>query len=165
MAIMGGSNKVIIDRKEGGCFVLITNLKNNENGEAYSAKDLLSLCKDQQGIEQNFGFLKDPAIVDSIFLKMPERIEVLGMILLIALRIWRLMERSMRRHLKATGKTVNGWNKRRTDQSTSYMMTTKIHTVLVVKVGNTRKLARPLTPVHIEYLEALGVGPGIFTMT
>ena len=152
-------------RKEGGCFVLVTNLKHDENGEAYSAKALLSLYKDQHGIEQNFGFLKDPAIVDSIFLKKPERIEVLGMILLIALLIWRLMERSMRRHLKATGNTVNGWNKRRTDQPTSYMMTTKFNTVLVVKVGNIRKLARPLTPVHNEYLEALGVVPDIFTKT
>ena len=133
-------------RKEGGCFVLITNLKYEEEGETYSAKALLSLYKDQHGIEQNFGFLKDSAIVDNIFLKKPERIEVLGLILLTALLIWRLMERNMRRHLKSTGKTVNGWKKRRTNQPTSYMMTTKFHTILVIKTGNVRKLARPLTP-------------------
>ena len=152
-------------RKEGGCFVLVTNLKHDGVEETYSARDLLSLYKDQHGIEQNFGFLKDPAIVDSIFLKKPERIEVLGLILLIALLIWRLMERSMRRNLETTGKTVNGWMKRRTDLPTSYMMTTKFSAILVIKSGSARKLARPLTPVQKEYLEALGIGPEIFTKT
>ena len=45
--------------------------------------------------QKNFSFLKDPVIVNSIFLKKAERIEVLGLVLLISLLIWRLMECSM----------------------------------------------------------------------
>ena len=41
---------------------------------------LLELYKNQSGIEQNFRFLKDPVIVNSIFLKKPSRIEVLGLV-------------------------------------------------------------------------------------
>ena len=39
---------------------------------------------EQYGIENNFSFLKDDQIVNAIFLKRPERIEALGLILLIA---------------------------------------------------------------------------------
>ena len=50
-------------------------------------KKIIKAYKDQYGIEQNFGFLKDPVIVNSIFLKKPERIEILGLVLLISLLI------------------------------------------------------------------------------
>ncbi len=83
--------------------MLICNLTEDQEIENWPAEKLLSLCKDQNGIEKNFGFLKDPVIVNSIFLKKPHRIEVLGLILLISLLIWRLMERSMRRYVKASG--------------------------------------------------------------
>ena len=42
------------------------------------------------------------------------------------------------------------------------MMLTKFHTVLVIKSGNYRQLAKPLKPVHLEYLRALDVKPGVF---
>jgi transposase len=53
----------------------------------WNARDLLGLYKNQSGIEQNFGFLKNPVIINSVFLKKNSRIEVLGMILLISLLI------------------------------------------------------------------------------
>ena len=46
---------------------------------AHTARDGLRAYKEQHGIEQNFGFLKDPLIVNSLFLKKPERIEALGL--------------------------------------------------------------------------------------
>ncbi len=54
-------------RKEAGCFVLLTNVR-EEGEDGYKAKDILKAYKDQHGIERNFGFLKDPVIVNSIFL-------------------------------------------------------------------------------------------------
>lgn len=65
-------------RKETGCFVLITNVSiGGQNG--YSSYDILRAYKDQYGIEQNFGFLKNTPIVNSIFLKKASRIEVLAL--------------------------------------------------------------------------------------
>src|SRR5262247_3770801 len=64
--------------QETGCFVLLTNVPTA--GEmAHRAEDVLRAYKEQHGIEQNFGFLKDPLIVNSLFLKKPERIEALGL--------------------------------------------------------------------------------------
>jgi len=35
----------------------------------YCAMDILKIYKEQHGIEKNFGFLKDPLIVNDLFLK------------------------------------------------------------------------------------------------
>src|SRR5262245_64029934 len=77
-------------RQEAGCFVLLTNVPTT--GEmAHRAGEVLRAYKEQHGVEQNFAFLKDPVIVNSLFLKKPERIEALGLVLLIVLVVWRLV--------------------------------------------------------------------------
>ena len=163
MKISEDSDKIRRLREVAGCFVLITNLTGEENAENWPAPELLRLYKDQDGIEKNFGFLKDPAIVNSIFLKKPERIEVLGLVLLIALLIWRLMERSLRLHVENTGELLPGWKKRMTNKPTSFMMSTKFVNIIVITVGKQRKLAKPLDAVQLMYLNALKVNPDIFT--
>jgi hypothetical protein len=86
-----------MDRREAetGCFLMLTNVP-AEGEDACSGEAILCACKDQHGVERNFSFLKEPLIVNDLFLKKPERIEVLGMVLLIVLLIWNLMERNMR---------------------------------------------------------------------
>ena len=81
--------------------------------------------------------------MNSVFLKKNSRIEVLGMVLLISLLIWRLIERSMQLYIEQEQTTITGWVKRRTKRPTSFMMTTKFHTVIVIKKGKRRQLARP----------------------
>jgi hypothetical protein len=139
---------------EAGCFVLLSNLTDPNDYDLWSAKALLTLYKDQGGIEQNFSFLKDPVIVNSIFLKKPHRIEVLGLVLLIAILIWRLMEKCMRKYIETTGNQVTGWKKKPTKRPTSFMMTTKFLTILVARLGDRRQLARPLRPEQKEFLQA-----------
>src|SRR5262249_2631012 len=70
--------------QEAGCFVLLTNVPTQ--GElGHSAREVLRAYKEQHGVEQNFAFLKDPVIVNSLFLKKPARIEALGLVLWLAL--------------------------------------------------------------------------------
>ena len=156
------ANAVYPLRLEAGCFVLICNLSGNQELSQWPAKSLLKLYKNQSGIEQNFGFLKDPVIINSIFLKKPTRIEVLGLVLLIALLIWRLMERSMRHYVENTGIEITGWKNRPTKRPTSFMMATKFLSILVAKSGSQRQLVKPLRPVQQEYLRALDVSPEAF---
>jgi transposase len=150
-------------RLQAGCFVLISNLSSPQDRANFDACELLRLYKDQDGIERNFSFLKDPVIVNSIFLKKNHRIEVLGLVLLISLLIWRLIEHSMRRYIAETGNTITGWKDKPTTRPTSFMLTTKFLSVLVLKVEDQRRLARPLRPVQLEYLSALGIDPDAFT--
>ncbi|MFC1836030.1 hypothetical protein ACFL2Q_15140, partial [Thermodesulfobacteriota bacterium] len=48
------------------------------------------------------------AMVNALFLKTPARLEALGLILVISLLVWRLMERTMRVSLKETDSKVTG---------------------------------------------------------
>jgi len=149
-------------RLEAGCFVLLSNLSGKQERVQWPIVTLLELYKNQSGIEQNFGFLKDPVIVNSIFLKKPNRIEVLGLVLLITLLIWRLMERSMRQHLEKTESEITGWKNRPTKRPTSFMMTTKFLSILVARSGKRRQIGKPFKPVQLEFLQAMDVSPEVF---
>ena len=147
-------------KKETGCFVLITNVP-KENG--YSSYDILRAYKDQYGIEQNFGFLKNTPIVNSIFLKKAERIEVLAFILLLSLLVWRLIEYNMRRYAQENEKDLPGWKKRRTDKPTTFMLMTRFQYMMILMIDHSRRLNWPLTQIQREYLTALTLSPKIFT--
>lgn len=149
-------------RLEAGCFVLITNVPAQDDEQEWPGVELLRLYKEQDGIEKNFGFLKDPAIVNAIFLKKPKRVEALGLILLLSLLLWRLIERNLKLHVKKTGKQLPGWKKKLTNSPTAFMMTTKFLSILVITVGRQRKLAKPLNDTQVQYLRALGVSQECF---
>jgi hypothetical protein len=71
------TERISCTEEEAGCFVLLTNVP-MAGPLAHSARDLLTVDKEQHGTEQHYGFLKDPVSVNSLFLKKPERIEALG---------------------------------------------------------------------------------------
>jgi transposase len=149
-------------RKEAGCFVLISNEPEQTAG-GLGSKELLRAYHDQHSVEQNFGFLKDPVFVNALFLKSPRRIEALGLILVLALMVWRLMERTMRVSLKESDSKVEGWDNRQTSRPTSFMMTTKFVSVIVIRTAERRFLAEPLDPVQERYLNILGLSEAVFT--
>jgi transposase len=150
-------------RAEAGCFVLLTNTP-TASVLAPRGADVRKVYKEQHGVEQNYGFLKDAVIVNSLFLKKPERIEALGLVLLLALLIWRLMERSMRDYVNTTSTTLTGWDKKETERPTALMMMTKFAGVIVLKMDQQRQLARPLSGVQQQYLTALGISAACFTL-
>ena len=149
-------------RVQAGCFVLLSNVPTDGDLGA-SAEQLLRSYKEQHGIEKNFGFLKDDVIVNALFLKTPARLEALGLILLIALLIWRLMEYAMRRHLNDTHTQLPGWDNKPTARPTAYMVAIKFKGLLILKHGTQRTLARPLSNAQRAFLFALGLDEHIFT--
>ena len=148
-------------RQQAGCFVMLTNVP-KDGEEGYDSKEILKAYKDQYGIEQNFGFLKDPVIVNSIFLKRPERIEVLGLVLLLSLLIWRLIEREMRQYVESEKRDLPGWKKRRTTRPTTFMLMTNFQRIMIIKIGDNRQLNKPFTEKQMEYLVSLKVDPDAF---
>lgn len=146
-------------KREAGCFVLLTNIPKS----SMSSYDILSTYKAQDMVERNFGFLKDQAIVNSLFLKTPARIEVLGLILVLSLMVWRLMERSMRLSLKSNGSTVQGWDKKPTSSPTSLMIASFFKSMVVIRIHDRRFLANGLSPTQTEYLKILNVSPMAFS--
>jgi len=152
-----------VERKkdEAGCFVLLTNVP-QEGDLAHNSEEILRVYKDQHGVERNFAFLKDPLIVNDLFLKKASRIEVLGMILIITLLVWNLIERSLREYIKETGESITGWDNKQTYRPTTFMMTTKFFGVQVIKLEKLRILSGQLTKVQLEYLKAMGLPVSVF---
>ena len=150
--------KVALLQQEAGCFVLLT----SRPAEALNAAEILKLYKDQHYIEQNFAFLKDPVIINEIFLKKPERIEALGLIFVLALMIWRLIERTMRQTLQENQDKVPGWDRKPTDKPTAFMMSTKFSSMGILKIGGIRRFNHPINDTQLKYLEILGLTMDIF---
>jgi transposase len=143
-------------RQAAGCFVLLTNVP-TEGEMAHAPGEVLAAYKEQYGIERNFAFLKDPLIVNDLFLKRPERIEALGFILLASLLTWNLMEHVMRKHLRRTGATISGWDRKPTSTPTSFMMSTKFKGLLVARIGGQWHFTAPLSGEQLHYVRALGL--------
>jgi transposase len=148
--------------QEARCFVLLTNVP-TEGEMAHHAAEVLAAYKEQHGMEQNYGFLKDPQIVNALFLEKPERIEALGFVLLLALLIWRLIERSLRQHVESTQSKLSGWDHKETERPTAFMMMTKFASVIVVKVGAQRQVVKGFSPAQQHYLLALGLSAACYT--
>jgi hypothetical protein len=93
--------------EEAGCFVLRTTVPTTGD-LAHSARAILTVYKAQHGTEQNDGCLQAPGMVHSLFLKKPERLEALGLIFLLALLLWGVMERAMRTYVDTTSTRLPG---------------------------------------------------------
>lgn len=86
------------ERKRDGIFVLATN---ELNDEMLKPQEILNEYKNQQKVERGFRFLKDPKFhADSIFLKKPERIASLLMIMTLSLLIYSALEYKVRENMK-----------------------------------------------------------------
>jgi transposase len=80
---------------------------------------MLSEYKAQQSCERGFAFLKDPLFfADSIFLKSPERIESLGMIMGLCLLVYTLAQRQIRAALKESKSKIKNQLGKPTDRPT-----------------------------------------------
>jgi len=97
-------NAIDIETKSAGRFIIATNvLESKELGNDQMIREY----KAQQSCERGFGFLKDPLFfTDSIFIKSPERIEALAMIMGLCLLVYTLAQRQIRAALSASQSTV-----------------------------------------------------------
>jgi len=150
------------ERCLAGCFVLLSNVP-LDGDDGMDGRKLLQTYKGQYGVESDFAFLKEPLIVNDIFLKKPSRIDALGMILIVALIVWRLMQRSMRAYLQNTNGELIGWDNKSTTKPTSFMMTTAIVGIIVAFVADRRVILKAPAPRPAAYLAAMGLGPAVFT--
>ncbi|MDA3821036.1 MAG: IS1634 family transposase [Bacteroidales bacterium] len=152
-------------RDRSGCFVLLSNVP-SFGEDSLDAKALLLTYKGQYGIESNFVFLKDPLVVNDLFLKTQSRIDALGMILVVALLIWRLMERQMRLYLNNESKVLPGWDNKPTDRPTSFMMSTVFSGILIARMKKGESfLLNPLSDRQMQFLTALGLDEQVFLAT
>jgi len=68
----------------------------------------------------------------------------------------------MRSYIKENNIKITGWDKKPTDRSTTFMITTKFCSVHTLKKGNIRWLSRKISDVQRQYLDALCLFEEIF---
>src|SRR5262249_58586545 len=84
-----------------------------------SAQELIQTYKAQPRVERGFAFLKDPLfLASSVFVKKPERIVALSLIMVLCLLVYRLAEYRLRDQLAATGQTIPSQVNKPTDRPT-----------------------------------------------
>jgi len=107
---------VATHQQRAGRFILATNVL---EAEQLSQSQALTEYKGQQGTERGFRFLKDPMFfASSVFLKSPERIMALAMIMGLCLLVYNLGQRQLRQTLQQSNQTLPNQLGKATQQPT-----------------------------------------------
>jgi transposase len=118
--------------KASGRFILATNVL---EASQLNPDEMIVKYQEQQSAERGFWFLKDPLFfTDSVFLKSPERIEALILVMGLCLLIYTLGQRLLRQNLQLTNKTVKNQLGQATNRPTLrwiFQSFQSIHTVCI----------------------------------
>lgn len=106
-------DKLLFAEEEAACYILATNTKE------MSATEVVRAYSQQSNVERGFRFLKDPQFfTSSMFLKKPERIQGLLLVMTLALLVYSLAERKLRASLKENKETLPNQIKQQTSTPT-----------------------------------------------
>uniref|UniRef100_Q466N1 Mobile element protein n=1 Tax=Methanosarcina barkeri (strain Fusaro / DSM 804) TaxID=269797 RepID=Q466N1_METBF len=108
------NEEVILNEKEHqGRFVIASNDLNLD------AKKMLDYYKNQSKVEKGFRFIKDKSFrVSEVYLKKPQRIEALSVVMVLTLMVYSVAEWKLRERLKETGETILDQVKKQTQKPT-----------------------------------------------
>jgi transposase len=138
---------------EKGFFILAT----NDLDESFSNKDILSTYKSQQSVERGFRFLKSPEFMTSSFyLKKPERIEALLMIMTLCLLIYSALEYKIRKNLKECAENFKDQKNKDTKRPTARWVFFCFYGISIVSISGCERVITNLLPRHSIILKILG---------
>lgn len=132
-------SKISTEVLSAGRFIIATNVLDSSE---ISHDLMLSEYKAQQSCERGFAFLKDPLFfADSIFLKSPERIESLGMIMGLCLLVYTLAQRQIRATLRESQSTIKNQLGKRTDRPTLRWIFQCFQSIHLVEFNNEKHVS------------------------
>lgn len=119
-------------------FILATNQLDNKQ---WPAQKLLQEYKQQQKVERGFRFLKDPLFfTSSVFVKKPERVEALALIMALTLLVYTLAERKIRQALEQGQQRVLDQRKRPTAKPTFRWIMQKFQGIHLVVLNGLKQI-------------------------
>jgi transposase len=139
-----------------GCFVLGTNIEAND----LSDEEVIAAYKAQSQVEGGFRFLKDPLFfVSSLFVKKPTRIQGLLMVMTLALLVYSVAQRRLRRELTRQKESLPNQIHQPTQRPTLrwvFQLLEGIHRVRVIVQDQVHDLIEGLNEVQIKILRLFG---------
>jgi transposase len=144
--------------KSKGKFILATNVA---DAEQLPAETMLAAYKAQSvSVERGFRFLKDPLFfADSLFLKRPERLMALLMVMGVALLVYALAEHTVRTELKRRGENLPDQRGQPTQQPTMrriFQLFEGIDVLWLRQPLSVQRLVLNLKPIHRQILNLFG---------
>ena len=155
-----GSVASIIDEREyrlrkKSCFILATNQL--DETQLTEEEIMRRYKKDQQKVERGFRFLKDPQFLAStLFLKKPERIMALLMIMTLSLLIYATLEHRIRTALKENNETFPNQKNKPIKNPTARWIFQSFSGIHVLTVNQNQVLVLNLKEKHLLILRFLG---------
>src|SRR4030095_4076691 len=144
------------DKQVKACYVLGTNIDARE----VSDTEVIAAYKGQAHVEGGFRFLKDPLFfVSSLFVKKPNRIEGLLMVMTLALLVYSVAQRRLRKQLATHHETVPNQINQPTPSPTLrwvFQLLEGIHRVRMTVQGQVHDLIEGLNDVQIKILRLFG---------
>jgi transposase len=112
------------------------------------------------GVERGFRFLKDPLfLASSVFVKKPQRIIALSLVMVLCLLVYRLAEYRLRTRLAETGQTIPDQRHQPSARPTMrwvFQCFEGVELLHVQTASTSRTLVLRLQPVHRLILALLG---------
>ena len=145
--------------KHKGKFILATN---QVDTQALSTQTIVSVYKEQGvSVERGFRFLKDPMFfADSLFLKRPQRLMALLMVMGLSLLIYALAERKLRQALKHQSQSIPNQLGKPTRLPTMrriFQVFEGIDVLLIIEAGKIlQRRILNLLPIHSQIIDLLG---------
>ena len=150
------TTKVSHKQHQEACYVLGTSIPDSQ----LSDLEVIDGYKGQGAVERGFRFLKSPVFfVSSLYVKKPSRIEGLLMVMTLALLIYSIAQRRMRRQLESTGETVPNQINQPTSRPTLrwiFQMLEGIHRVLLSVGEQVTCVMDGLTDLRMKILQLFG---------
>lgn len=149
-------DSVIEEQRRKACFVLGTSIPDAE----LSDLEVIAGYKGQGAVERGFRFLKSPEFfVSSLFVKKPSRIVGLLMVMTLALLVYSVAQRRMRKHLESTGETIPNQINQPTSRPTLrwvFQLLEGIHQVSLDIDGQVTSFMEGITELREKALQLFG---------
>ncbi len=141
--------------KSKGVFILATN---EIDKSILSDEEVFYAYKNQGQVESGFRFLKDPQFLAStIFIKNPERVEALMMVMTLCLAVYSALEYKARNLLKEKGLTFPDQKGKPINNPTMRWAFACFKDVVILYINSDKQqIVKNLQEKHIPILKALG---------
>jgi len=119
------------------------------NDLSLNAEKMLEHYKNQSQVEKGFRFIKDKSFrVSEVYLKKPQRIEALSMIMVLTLMIYSVAEWKLRERLKETGETIPDQVKKQTQKPTLKWVFMLMREITEVKIEVDSKIVTKIANMN-----------------
>jgi transposase len=154
-SITRNEEQIRAEKEKPGRFILATNDRSLE------PESMLDFYKQQSHVERMFRFLKDRSFrISEVYLKKPERIEALSMVMVLTLLVYSVLEWLIRKRMKEQGLFIPNQVRKPTQNPSLKWIFMKFAGVTVVSADINGKIHRQVSHVDESVVKIIGIlGP------